>query len=38
MVTLGDLLLFLWEIANEAGIFYLLWLIQTWYMLGLILR
>jgi hypothetical protein len=33
----AEFLFFLWE-TNRAAILYVLWLLQTWYMLGMIVR
>jgi hypothetical protein len=35
--VLAEFLSFLWE-TNGAAILYMLWLIQTWYMTGMIVK
>jgi hypothetical protein len=35
--VLVEFLSFLWE-TNGAAILYMLWLLQTWYMLGMIVK
>lgn len=37
-MTGTEMLRWLWQISREAGILYLAWLMQTLYMLGLIVK